>query len=361
MWLKIRSRKTGDFVVVGFTAPKGARGGFGALQLAEYVDGTLTYAGRAGTRVQRQAARGRAARRSSRSGAPTVPAPDCCQVEKDTTWVEPTMVAEVEYSEVTEEGLLRQPVFPPVPGRQGAGGVREAARGGGAAGRRDRRRGEQADGPSRRRPSRGPAARVEFTNLKKVFWPEDGYTKGDLIEYYRAVSPWLLPYLRDRPVVMTRYPDGIGGKSFFQKDAPGFRPDWIRTERMWSEDTQREIDYFVCDDEESLLYVANLGTIPLHLWASRAPTLERPDWCVLDLDPKGAPFEHVVELARAAKGAVRPDRPARAGEDHRLVGAPPDDPAGPAVHPRAVAVAGRAAGALPGGASCRRSRPSRGR
>ena len=90
---------------------------------------------------------------------------------------------------------------------------------------------------------------------------------------------------------MTRYPDGIGGKSFFQKDAPGFAPDWIRTERMWSEDTQREIDYFVCDDVASLLYVINLGSIPLHLWASRAPTLERPDWCVLDLDPKGAPFD----------------------------------------------------------------------
>ena len=303
MWLKIRSRKTGDFVVVGFTAPKGARGGFGALQLAEYVDGTLTYAGRAGTGFSdKQLADVRRALESQRLSE--CPCTGLLQVEKDTTWVEPTMVAEVEYSEVTEEGLLRQPVFlrfrddkaPAECVRQ-----REVAgpRGGGADPSSEA---EQDDGPEP--PPRRPAAplpRVEFTNLKKVFWPEDGYTKGDLIEYYRAVSPWLLVYLRDRPVVMTRYPDGIGGKSFFQKDAPGFRPDWIRTERMWSEDTQREIDYFVCDDEESLLYVVNLGTIPLHLWASRAPTLERPDWCVLDLDPKGAPFEHVVELARAGK------------------------------------------------------------
>jgi bifunctional non-homologous end joining protein LigD len=142
----------------------------------------------------------------------------------------------------------------------------------------------------------------ELTNVKKIFWPGDGYTKGDLLAYYRAISPWLLPYLRSRPVVMTRYPDGIAGKSFFQKDAPGFAPDWIRTERMWSEDTQREIDYFVCDDVASLLYVVNLGSIPLHVWSSRAPTLERPDWCVLDLDPKGAPFEQVVEVALAARG-----------------------------------------------------------
>jgi bifunctional non-homologous end joining protein LigD len=138
-----------------------------------------------------------------------------------------------------------------------------------------------------------------------VFWPEDGYTKGDLLEYYRAIAPWLRPYLRNRPLVMTRYPDGIGGKSFFQKDAPGFTPKWIRTERMWSEDTQREIDYFICDDAASLLYVINLGSIPLHLWASRTPTLERPDWCVLDLDPKGAPFLHVVEAALAGRELCR--------------------------------------------------------
>jgi bifunctional non-homologous end joining protein LigD len=108
-----------------------------------------------------------------------------------------------------------------------------------------------------------------------------------------------LPYLRGRPVVLTRYPDGIDGKSFFQKDAPKFIPEWLRTERMWSEDARREIDYFVCDDEPSLLYLANLASIPLHIWASRVETLDRPDWCVLDLDPKGAPFPNVIAVARA--------------------------------------------------------------
>jgi bifunctional non-homologous end joining protein LigD len=142
---------------------------------------------------------------------------------------------------------------------------------------------------------------VVFSNLDKIFWPGEGYTKGDLIEYYRAVSPWLLPYLKDRPVVLTRFPDGIAGKSFFQKDAPVFAPEWLRTERIWSEDTQRDIDYFVCNDVESLLYLINLGTIPLHVWGSRVTTLERPDWCILDLDPKEAPFLHVVTVAKAVK------------------------------------------------------------
>ena len=99
--------------------------------------------------------------------------------------------------------------------------------------------------------------------------------------------------------MLARYPDGIAGKSFFQKDAPGFAPGWVRLERVWSEDGDREIDYFVADDLETLLYVVNLGTIPLHVWASRASDLAHPDWCILDLDPKGAPFAHVVEIARA--------------------------------------------------------------
>jgi len=131
-----------------------------------------------------------------------------------------------------------------------------------------------------------------------VFWPTAGYTKRDLFEYYRAVAPWLLPYLAERPLVLTRYPDGIDGKSFYQKNAPASTPEWIRTERVRSSRSEKELDYFVCDDEASLLYLVNLGTIPLHVWASRVGSLERPDWCILDLDPKGAPFGHVVRIAR---------------------------------------------------------------
>jgi bifunctional non-homologous end joining protein LigD len=288
-WLKVRARRTAEFVVVGFTPPKGSRGGFGALHLADYVDGTLTYAGRAGSGFTDKQL-GEVRRALEAQARPACPCAGAVPTEKGTVWVEPTMVAEVEFTERTEEDLLRQPVFLRLrDDTRPEECIREVAA-----------RAAAEAGPA---PPRDPAGALPFelTNLKKVFWPDDGYTKGDLLEYYRAIAPWLLPYLRDRPLVMTRFPDGIGGKSFFQKDAPGFTPDWVRTERMWSEDTQREIDYFVCDDLESLLYVINLGSIPLHLWASRSPTLERPDWCVLDLDPKGAPFAHVVEVARGLK------------------------------------------------------------
>ena len=141
--------------------------------------------------------------------------------------------------------------------------------------------------------------RVTITNPSKVFWPDEGYTKSDLVEYYEAVSPWLLPYLKDRPLVLTRYPDGITGKSFFQKDAPEWTPSWLRTERIHANDVDRDIDYFIVDDRESLRYVVNLGTILLHLWSSRLASLDNPDWLVLDLDPKGAPFTDVVKVARA--------------------------------------------------------------
>jgi bifunctional non-homologous end joining protein LigD len=101
--------------------------------------------------------------------------------------------------------------------------------------------------------------------------------------------------------VLTRFPDGIEGKSFFQKDAPGFAPEWIRTETLWSEGSERELDYFVCDSEAALTYIINLGAIPLHIWGSRIGTLEQPDWCILDLDPKEAPFQDVITVARAIR------------------------------------------------------------
>lgn len=138
---------------------------------------------------------------------------------------------------------------------------------------------------------------VRVTNGEKVFFPAEGITKGDVVAYYREIAPFMLPFLRDRPLVLTRYPDGIEGKSFFQKDAPSWRPEWIRTVRIRNE--ERDLDHFLVDDAEGLAWLANMGTIPIHVWASRTSALDRPDWCVVDLDPKEAPFADVVRIARA--------------------------------------------------------------
>ncbi|MGH7358007.1 MAG: non-homologous end-joining DNA ligase, partial [Candidatus Rokuibacteriota bacterium] len=230
-------------------------------------------------------------------------------------WVEPRLVCEVRFTEWTRAGGLRHPLYlglgddkrpeecrretlegedwrddtAPTPGAvtvEPSGSAPAPA---------------EVTGPGPSGPGEAPQGpRIRLTNLAKVFWPAEGYTKGDLIAYYDTIAPRLLPYLRDRPIVLTRYPDGIAGKSFFQKDAPDFAPDWIRTERVYSKDADRDVDYFVVDDALALRYVANMGTIPIHVWSARTPALERPDWLVLDLDPKGAPFTHVVRVAQTA-------------------------------------------------------------
>jgi bifunctional non-homologous end joining protein LigD len=302
-WLKIRVDQTADFAVVGFTAPKRSRGGFGALQLGDWVEGELVYAGRAGSGfsdkqlgVVRKTLEA-AVRKTPACNGPrpwpsdaSVPARRPIPDSKDTTWVEPGIVCEVRFKEWTEEGLLRQPVF--LRFRDDKAPADCLRQGGAESGAP-----EAADDPPA--PHVVQAPEVPLSNLKKLYWPNEKYSKGDLIEYYRTISPWLLPYLKDRPLVLTRFPDGIDGKSFYQKDAPDFTPEWIRTVPIWSEDTQRAVNYFVCDNLETLLYVANMGSIPLHIWASRADSLELPDWCILDLDPKGAPFEQVIEVALA--------------------------------------------------------------
>lgn len=147
-----------------------------------------------------------------------------------------------------------------------------------------------------------PPPQPTLTNLSKVYWPEEGYTKGDLLAYYREVAPVILPYLRDRPMSMLRHPNGITGKSFFQKDVSRQPPPpWIETTTVSSSSEKGKITYLLCQDEASLLYVANLGCIELNPWHSRVGSLDRPDYLVIDLDPENIDFPRVVEAAIAVR------------------------------------------------------------
>ncbi len=310
-WQKLKTDKTADFVVIGMTPPEGSRTGFGALHLAAYTrapleaggpqsEPRLIYAGRVGsgfTEDQLKDYKGLLEK-------DVVAVAPCAIVDepKGSIYVAPRHVVEVRFKSWSPQSLLRQPVFlrwrddkPP----------EECVR-----------PGEDFAATEETREAREAAPlvvdkAVRFTNLTKVFWPVSdanavAYTKGDLIDYYRNVAPWFLPYLADRPITLTRYPDGIHGKSFFQKDAPPFIPGWMRTERLWSEDTGRELDLIIGGDRsagdlETLLFIANLGAIVLHAWNARASDPARPDWIILDLDPKEAPFDHVITLAQEAK------------------------------------------------------------
>jgi bifunctional non-homologous end joining protein LigD len=127
---------------------------------------------------------------------------------------------------------------------------------------------------------------LSLSNLDKVLWPRDGYTKGDLIRYYEAVAPWMVPHLRGRPLTLERYPNGIDAPSFFEKQMPKGMPDWVGRVTIAKAEARREkIDYVVCNDAPSLVYLANLAAMILHIWTSRVETLDEPDFVLFDLDP----------------------------------------------------------------------------
>jgi bifunctional non-homologous end joining protein LigD len=280
-WIKVKCQRRQEFIIGGYTAPRGSRGNFGALHLGLFRDNQLVYVSKVGSGFDEKSlqsvwSRLQPLRRTTSPFNVGSPA------GRGHSWVEPRLVCEVRFSDWTRDGGIRHPVFL---------GLREDKP------PEECRREEEAGMEAPTLPGDRPPVRL--THLKKIFWPGEGYTKGDLLAYYETVASLILTYLEDRPLVLTRYPDGITGKSFFQKDAPDFIPDWVPTERIYSRDAEREIDYFIVNDLETLRYVVNLGTIPLHLWSSRLGSLDRPDWLVLDLDPKEAPFSHVVRVAQS--------------------------------------------------------------
>jgi bifunctional non-homologous end joining protein LigD len=291
-WLKIKHDQVADFAVCGWTPPEGSRSGLGALHLCIKEGDSWRYAGKVGSGLdERELGTLTKALRAQPAWAPPFEKPEG---SARSTWVEPSLVVEVRYREWTDGHRVRLPVFLRLRPDKHAEECVVPANGARAA---------DADEPEAAPDVvSDPAAReLRLSNLKKIFWPHEKYTKGDLINYYRAIAPWMLPYLVDRPTVITRFPDGIEGKSFYQKDLPDWVPPWLRNVALWSEGSEREIHYVLVDDADGLAYLANLGSIPIHVWASRTADLGRPDWTIIDLDPKGAPREWVVPLALAVR------------------------------------------------------------
>ena len=279
-WLKLKVPRSAPLVVVGLTPGKGSRRLLGSVALAWWRGDRLVFAGNAGSGLRGADVDALL----SWADAAEVPAPcfEGGEPAAGTRFLPPERVCEVRFTEVTSAGLLRHPVF-----------LRFLPDADPSACRAPESLEAPRLPPAAAAPSaRGAADRLQTTRLDKVFWPGEGITKGDLLAYYEAVWPWLAPYLRDRPVVLTRYPDGIAGKSFYQKNAPDFTPAWATRESI------EGTDYFICNDLRTLLYVVNSGAIPLHVWSARRDALDRPDWAILDLDPKEAPFADVVRIAR---------------------------------------------------------------
>jgi bifunctional non-homologous end joining protein LigD len=288
--VRLRATRSADFAVVGFEPVPRARSGFRNLHLAvQNHAGGWDYVGPVGTGLTAKVVAELYPRLDgARRATPLMPLPGGAGIVP----VEPEIVVEVRFRELTEDGRLRLPVFLRVRDDKTAG---ECFRPGEKTEPEDS---SPVEGGLRRREKGRPP--IRFSHLDKILWPGEGITKGELIEYYRAVSPWMLRFLANRPLVLERYPHGVGAPSFIQKSAPAGLSSRLRTVAIPAEEG-RTHDYVLCDEEDGLLELVNLATIPFHVWSSRVHGLDRPDWCILDLDPKEAPFGHVVAIACALR------------------------------------------------------------
>jgi bifunctional non-homologous end joining protein LigD len=289
-WLKVKTHGRQEFVICGWTKGQGRRAGrFGSLVLGAYRGNELVWVGNCGTGFkERDIDELLAKLEPLRTDTPPLKEiPKMPKVRKgDVVWVTPKLVCEVEFAEWTHDGHLRAPSFQGLRDDKPAREVR------------------------REDPVEAEEGRVKLSNLDKVFFADEGITKGDLIDYYRAVAPALLPHLRDRPFTMRRYPDGANGKAFFQKDAPSHTPEWIprfRVEVSTRESPRRKkwIEAPIVNDEDALLWMVNMGCIDMNTWYSRVDKPDRPDFVLFDLDPSSdVGFKETVQVALIVKQAL---------------------------------------------------------
>jgi bifunctional non-homologous end joining protein LigD len=288
-WVKVKTVSETDCVICGYT--QGERQYFGALILGTYEKNKLLWAGNVGTGFDQKLVKDIYDRLQplKTSRCPFAEKP---KLPKDVAWVRPELVCTVKYGEWTRDGRLRAPVFV---GLRTDIDPQESVRD---------QKAEQAAAAGAFLPEKQVQVTVEiegkqlkFTNLNKVYYPREGYIKRDVINYYASISDLILPHLQDRPLSLKRYPNGIHSDFFFQKRSAESFPDWLQTESIYSEHNQAPINYAVCNDRASLVYLTNLGCIDQNPWMSRVGLLESPDFILIDLDPQDCPYDLIVEAA----------------------------------------------------------------
>jgi bifunctional non-homologous end joining protein LigD len=307
-WVKIKAFRTIECVIGGWTAGQGGRTKtLGALLLGVYRDGKLQPVGHVGTGFDERTLRD-LLKILEEHESPTSPFATQPRTNQPARWCLPELVCEVEYVEITRDGTLRHPTFrglrADVDPREVTGEERrESARKAQEAAKRAATTPTSSENGDRA--ARVPSVlevdgkRIKLTNLEKVLFPEDGYTKADLIRYYTEVSPYLVPWLRDRPLTLKPFPDGIHGTHFYQKNKPGFTPEWIKS---WTDPREPENAYVLANDMATLVWMANYTAIEIHPRLARADEPEKPDNVMIDLDPaEGATWDDVKEVARAVK------------------------------------------------------------
>jgi bifunctional non-homologous end joining protein LigD len=271
-WFKIKTGHRQEMIICGYMPSDKPGRHFRSLLCAVYKNGSLVYTGRVGTgfneKMQDEIFKELKPLETDSIEIENPPS------ERGIQWVKPRLIGEVKFANFTEGQVMRHASF---------------------VGLRSDKKPQQV---TMEKPVKAPqvSSKVTFTNLKKVFWPEEKITKKDVIDYYRDLSEIILPYLKDRPQSLYRTPNGIIEKGFFQKNVESVAPDWAETIELETS-KGKKIEYLLCQDQDTLLYMANLGCIEINPWSSSLPDLDKPDFMIFDLDPVEIEFEKVVHLA----------------------------------------------------------------
>lgn len=331
-WLKIKANKRHEVVIGGFTKNDGTKKAFSSLLVGVYDNGSLEYTGKIGTgfndKVQKEMM-GRF-RPLIINECPFTDVPDVNKPSRfrpnpphaTVTWLKPELVCEVSYAEITDDGVMRHPSFEgmredkkakdvmkekPVKTKIAVKAPAKSASGKASSTANLLKPVDSKDRKTLLNPTEETQVKkingheLKFSNLSKIYWPKEKYTKRDLINYYYQVAEYILPYLKERPQSLNRYPNGITGESFYQKDMTGKAPGWIELFPYTTSDEKNK-NYMVCNKESDLLYMINLGCIEIHPWSSTRKKPDNPDWCLIDLDPSDTnTFEQVIQVAQTTK------------------------------------------------------------
>lgn len=333
-WLKIKTEKRQEAVIGGYTLNENTSKQFSALLLGVYDNGEFVSIGPVGTGFTNQL-QTEILKKCKPLITPVCPfreLPDYNKASRfrpnppkaTVTWVKPVLVCEISYREKTKDGAIRHPSFKGLREDKNAKDVvwetavptqeivKDERNKKNTKSKKEKTKNILSAPKKKERktllnPTDETQVRninghdLKFTNLSKIYWPKEKVTKRDMLNYYYQVAPYMLPYFKDRPQTLNRFPHGINGASFYQKDVKGKVPGWMSTFPYHSEADERDKEFLVVSNEASLLYIASLGCIEMNPWSSRTQAPDNPDWCIIDLDPDKNPFDQVVQTAQVTK------------------------------------------------------------
>ena len=358
-WVKVKVNLRQEVIIAGYTQPRNTRKYFGSLLLGLYDGDELIYVGHTGSGFNTKSLE-QIYKKLQPLVTDTCPFEKCPKGNMPVTWVKPRLVCEIKFAEWTKNRIARQPIFMGMRVDKKAKNVtfeksvniamikknsKEKVQNNKAASYKPQAASKKST-PAKKAAKKTPAKKskrsdsgsikssakkaakasaktssqqvdlnkgedqqlildgheLKLTNLNKLYWKKEKFSKGDMINYYLKAAPYMLPYMIDRPQSLNRHPNGIEGPNFFQKDQKGKLPGWMQTHEDFSESTNETIEYLVCSNEATLIYMANLGCIEMHPWHSRSQSWQYPDWCLIDLDPdKPNSFDQVMDVAKLVK------------------------------------------------------------